>query len=181
MSGLIFRDAQPANNVTPNRADVVCFIGFVGRRASAVPDAVKTWLQAQGWRPFGPPVDDADTLLDVPVPIESFEAFDQLYAWETRPPQPHAFPFTTWLGAAVRSFFRQGGARCFVVRVDDPGAYAMPANNGTLSADQLARLGQLFPGRSGGAVPSPSDPTTWKGLGVLLGLSEAAFVCFPVW
>lgn len=179
MSGLIFQDAQPASTFTPNRADVVCFIGFVGRRASVVPDGVKTWLQTQGWRPFGTPVDDADALLNVPVPIESFEAFDQLYAWDARPPQPYAFSFTTWMGAAVRSFFRQGGARCFVVRVADPGAYAMPASNGTLSSDQITRLGQLFPGRTGGAVPSPADPTTWQGLGILLGLSEAAFVCFP--
>ena len=179
MSGLIFQDAQPANTVTPNRADVVCFIGFVGRRATAVPAAVKTWLQAQGWRPFDTPVDDADALLNVPVPAESFEAFDQLYAWEARPPQPHAFAFTTWLGAAVRSFFRQGGARCFIVRVGDPGAYAMAASNGTLSTDQLARLDQLFPGRSGGAQPSAADPSSWKGLGVLRGLADAAFVCFP--
>ena len=113
MSGLLFRDAQPATTAAPNRADVVCFVGFVARRAgSPLPGRLKAWLQDHGWRPRGVVIDDSDPLLDVPVPLDSFEAFDRLFAWEARPPQPHAFPFTTWLGAAVRSFFRQGGARC---------------------------------------------------------------------
>jgi len=188
MSGLLFRDAQPARTESPNRADVVCFIGFVGRRlTSPLPSRLKTWLHEQGWRVRGSVISDDDPLLNVPVPVDSFEAFDRLFTWETRPPQPHAFPFTTWLGAAVRSFFRQGGARCFVVRVGDPGPYALLAENATDAEKtahlitQTGRRGLLFPGFAGSALAPASrqDPSTWKGLGVLLGLDEAAFVCLP--
>ncbi|MHB1309667.1 MAG: phage tail sheath protein [Limisphaerales bacterium] len=186
MSGLLFQDAQPAATSSPNRADVVCFIGFVGRRATPLPDGLKSWLQDQGWRGRDRPVTDADPLLDTPVPLESFEAFDRLFAWEHRPPLPHAFPYGTWLGAAVRSFFRQGGARCFVVRIDDPGPYRTPAavdspaEHLAFTATRRARLGQLLPGFIGPtAPPSPADPATWRGLGTLLGLEEAAFVCLP--
>jgi hypothetical protein len=183
MSGLLFKNAPSAPVSSPNRADVVCFIGFVARSTAPLPASVKAWLQNHGWRPHGTAVADDDALLNTPVPLDSFEAFDRLFAWENRPPSPHAFPFTTWLGAAVRSFFRQGGARCYVVRVGDPGVFtprtspSNPAN--PLTAEQQLRLSQLFPGFSTGTPPSPADPSTWKGLGVLLGLGEAAFVCFP--
>src|ERR1043166_3930173 len=111
MSGLLFRDAQPAATSSPNRADIVCFIGFVGRRlTSPIPSRLKTWLQDNGWRPRDVEITDDDPLLNVPVPLDSFEAFDRLFTWATRPPQLHAFAFSTWMGAAVRSFFRQGGA-----------------------------------------------------------------------
>lgn len=188
MPGLLFRDAQPASTISPHRADVVCFVGFVGRRgAVALPGRLKTWLQEQGWRPRDVDVADDDPLLDVPVPLDSFEAFDRLFAWEARPPQPHAFPFTTWLGAGVRSFFRQGGARCFVVRTGDPAAYTLPAESADPAAHaarlaaQRERLGRLLPGLpgSGAAAAERSAPATWRGLGVLFGLEEAAFVCLP--
>jgi hypothetical protein len=187
MSGLLFKDAQPAATSSPNRADVVCFIGFVGRRTAApLPARLKSWLQDQGWRERGTPVADNDPLLNTPVPLESFEAFDRLFAWESRPPLPHAFPYTTWLGAAVRSFFRQGGARCFVTRIDDPGTYttlavsAPAAEKLAFTTSQRTRLGLLLPGFIGGTTPpSPADPSTWKGLGALFGLDEAAFICLP--
>jgi hypothetical protein len=188
MPGLLFRDSQPATTTAPHRADVVCFIGFVGRRsASPLPGRLKTWLQDQGWRPRGVAVADDDPLLDVPVPLDSFEAFDRLFTWETRPPQPHAFPFTTWLGAAVRSFFRQGGARCFVVRTGDPAPYSLLGDSATtaehtaFAAAQRARLGALLPGLPGSGVPAAEKaaPETWRGLGVLFGLEEAAFACLP--
>ena len=180
MSGLLFSEAQAAALSSPNRADIVCFVGFTGRRVTPLPARVKSWLQEHGWRPLGTPVADDDPVLNVPVPLESFEAFDQLFAWETRPPQPHAFPFGTWLGAAVRSFFRQGGARCFVVRVADPGAYALPGETG-VAADHHTRLGQLLPGLAGTGTfrSSPADRASWRGLGVMLGLDEAAFACLP--
>lgn len=183
MSGLLFKNAPSAPVSSPNRADIVCFVGFVGRSAGPLSASVKSWLQDHGWREHGTPVADDDALLDTPVPLDSFEAFDRLFAWETRPPVPHAFPFATWLGAAVRSFFRQGGARCYVVRVGDPGPYTprTTASDPTnpLTAEQQLRLGKLFPGFVTGTPPSPADPSSWRGLGVLLGLDEAAFVCFP--
>lgn len=64
--------------------------------------------------------------LDVPVPVEDVERFTALFgpdpelAWdEHRGQVVHAV-----LGGAVRSFFRNGGRRCVVVRVAGPGAEA---------------------------------------------------------
>lgn len=188
MSGLLFEDAQPAATSSANRADIVCFIGFVRRRTGTVlPASLKSWLQDQGWRPLGTPVDDFDQLVDVPVPVESFEAFDALFDWEQRPTaSKYAFPFCTWMGAAVRSFFRQGGARCHIVRTGDPAAYAVltenasPAEKDALFNKQSSALGKLMPGHIGATTPpSRNEPSTWKGIGVLHGLAEAAFVCLP--
>lgn len=185
MSGLLFQTARNAARSSPNRADLVCFIGFVGRRATPLGAELKTWLRDHGWRRDPAPIDDLDDLANVPVPVDSFEAFDRLFAWEARPPVPHAFPFGTWMGTAVRSFFRQGGARCFVVRVADPAAYVGPrptsaaSGSDPLTPAQRAAIAKLLPGYRTGTPPSPDDAETWKGLGVLFGLEEAAFVCLP--
>lgn len=188
LSGLRFVDSQPSTTTSAHRADVGCFVGFVGRRAgSPPPGRLQAWLQEHGWRPRGTPIADDDPLLHVPVPIDSFEAFDRLFAWETRPAAPRSFPFTTWLGAAVRAYFRQGGTRCFVVRTGDPQPYAALPANATAAelaahvAGQRQQLGQLLPGLAlTGTLPAEaSAPATWRGLGVLLGLEETAFVCLP--
>ena len=104
MSGLLFQDAPPVAAASPNRADIVCFVGYVARRATALPASAKRWLQEHGWRAAGTPVDDLDPVLDTPVPVESFAAFDRLFAWETRPASASAAAVRhpTWLGAAVR-------------------------------------------------------------------------------
>ena len=185
MLGLLFKDASTATSASPNRADIVCFVGYVARRPAAVPTVVKTWLQNQGWRPLGTVVDDQDALLHTPVPLDSFEAFDRLFAWDQRPAAANGFSHPTWLGAAVRSFFRQGGARCFVVRTGDPWAPVYQADSApadvTAAAEQARRerLRTLFPGFEGTARPSPQDSASWKGHGVILGLPEAAMLCFP--
>jgi uncharacterized protein len=185
MPSLSFQEAQPVAAVSPHRADIVCFIGFVSRRPGSLPGSLKEWLQDNGWRPRGTAVSDDDPLLHTPVPVESFEVFDRLFAWEKRPAAAGGFAHPTWLGAAVRSFFRQGGARCFVVRTGEPWAYqAVPAGlseaeQGARKAEMNARLRAVLPGFEGGDMPSPAARERWKGLGVLLGLDEAAFVCLP--
>ncbi|HEY6170071.1 MAG TPA: phage tail sheath protein, partial [Verrucomicrobiae bacterium] len=86
------------------------------------------------------------------------------------------------LGAAVRSFFAQGGARCFVVRVGDAWPFDKPREPEELAfaADtRLARLRQLVPGYAGGDAGSPANREVWRGLEVLHSLEEAAFVCLP--
>ncbi len=119
------------------------------------------------------------------MPLESFAAFDHLFAWENRPPDARGHRHPTWLGAAVRSFFRQGGARCIVVRVGDPwipaylAADASDADRAEAATVRLARLRRLFPGYAGTSFPSPRDSSTWLGHGVLLGLAEVATLCFP--
>jgi uncharacterized protein len=185
MPSLSFQEAQPVAAVSPNRADIACFIGFVSRRAGPLSGSLKEWLQDHGWRPRGTAVDDDDPLLHTPVPVGSFEAFDRLFAWAKRPAASGGFAHPTWLGAAVRSFFRQGGARCFVVRTGEPWAYQpvpaglAAAEEGARKAQMKPRLQTLLPGLEGGDVPSPAAREHWRGLGVLLGLDEAAFVCLP--
>lgn len=185
MSGLLFQDAQSLVHATPNRADVACFIGYVGRRPTPLSPPTQRWLQSQGWRPQGSPVEPLDPLLHTPVPVASFEAFDRLFAWDSRPPDANLARHVTWLGAAVRSFFRQGGSRCFVVRIGDPWAPTYLSENSPQSQVNAtvtlrnARLQSLFPGFSGTPFPSPHDPSTWLGHGIILGLPEAATFCYP--
>src|ERR1035437_5349190 len=61
-------------------------------------------------RPIGPPFSD------IPIPIENYAAFTALF-------DPGGSPVsfgTDYLAAAVRSFFAQGGRRCYVIRMDLP-------------------------------------------------------------
>ncbi|MBC8008534.1 MAG: hypothetical protein H7067_00380, partial [Burkholderiales bacterium] len=45
MPGLLFQDAPPVAAASPNRADIVCFVGSVARRATALSAPAKRWLQ----------------------------------------------------------------------------------------------------------------------------------------
>ena len=60
------------------------------------------------------------TLLDVPVPLESWDAFTRLFCPEMRRLDAEGARGMGYLAAAVRSFFEQGGRRCYVVRVGRP-------------------------------------------------------------
>src|SRR5262249_39376891 len=59
-------------------------------------------------------------LRDVPVPVDTWDVFDALFAWDARPISESSGRCDTALGAAVRSFFAQGGRKCYVVRLGDP-------------------------------------------------------------
>src|SRR5206468_5410272 len=80
-----FRVQAPVSRSAPTRADIACFVGFVLRRPGELPDAVLAWLDEYGWLagPYARAA-DAEELRDVPVPIESWASFDQLFAWEQR-------------------------------------------------------------------------------------------------
>jgi len=86
MSRLVFEVQAPVVAADPNRADIACFVGFVARRKNTlVPSAILRWLNEQGWiasdptRPnqFGDKMryssNAVNDLLDVPVPIDSWE------------------------------------------------------------------------------------------------------------
>jgi hypothetical protein len=197
MPGLSFQEAQPTPAVSLNRADVVGFAGFVARRPGPLPADLKAWLDEFGWNPARTSAADVPSLLHTPVPVESFEAFSRLFAWEQRPAAPGAFPHPTWLGMAVRAFFQQGGARCFVVRTGDPGPYspvpspiptpgespeelqARLAAREAFEVDRSRRLRQLLPGVDGPGAGRDHDPAAPLGLGVLTALDEVAFACLP--
>ncbi|HEU4455544.1 MAG TPA: hypothetical protein VFR81_20945, partial [Longimicrobium sp.] len=172
MGGVRFETAGAVPGAAPDRADIACFAGFVARRPARpgagatpftpIPADLRRWLREAGWAasgsaarpgPFARPAAEVEALLDLPVPIESWDVFAHLFAWELRP-YPDGGPGGTYLGAAVRSFFAQGGRRCYVVRVGDPWTYGVPR------AERLARLADLLPGWMGSADASPADRTT---------------------
>jgi len=202
--GLFFRPASPAPAAATARADVAVFVGLVARRAeTAVPAGVLNALQVAGWaasatsRPqTARPDAQVTALLDVPVPVDSWELFDALFAWEARPlggeagaSGPATIPST--LGAAVRAFFAEGGRRCYVVRCGDPLPLLLDAPDARARRRQLLAWGAasppdaatrrpLIPGLFGLGVPAaPADPTTWHGVAHGLGLDDASLVCLP--
>ena len=114
-----------------------------------------------------------DELLDVPVPIDSWEVFHRLFRWEERPIAGSEGAGSTYLGAAVRSFFAQGGRKCYVVRVGDP--WAMMESR----AARMAQVARLLPGYPHDVSASPADQLSWKGVGHLFGLPDVSFLCLP--
>ena len=83
MRGISFQYSRPIAPSDPNRMDIACFVGFVPRRhGTALPQELTDWLAQYRWLERATLDDDA--LQDVPVPIESWESFDQLFAWEQR-------------------------------------------------------------------------------------------------
>lgn len=206
MGGLRFETAGAVAGSAPDRADIACFAGFVARRRAArpgpggspytpLPGAVRAWLREAGWvTPPGPsrplpharPDAQVEALLDLPVPIDSWEVFDRLFAWDARPypdtllagdaalgDLPRERPGGTYLGAAVRSFFAQGGRRCYVIRAGDPWRFGVPR------AERWAALAALVPGLPGGFESSPGDRATWRGIGHLYGLPDVSYLCLP--
>ena len=196
MTGLVFEVEPPLILPVPNRADVACFIGLVAQRDTEIPEALHKWLIAQGWlqSPADNPGEARPDLLDLPVPLESWEMFDRLFAWDRRPRQltdtpaiqegsQDVTPYTTsssaepwshtYLGAAVRSFFAQGGRRCYVVRVGDP----LPLN--APREQRRARLAKLLPGYPQRLSATPLHRDSWRGIGLLFGLPDVSYVGLP--
>ncbi|HSN04161.1 MAG TPA: hypothetical protein VLS44_04215 [Nitrospira sp.] len=174
MNGIQFEEQSPVVAVDPNRADIACFVGFVARReGSAIPQFVRDWMGEYGWTAalLGRPGFDTEALDDVPVPIDSWELFDRLFRWERRTGESSG---VAYLGAAVRSFFAQGGRKCYVVRVGDPW------ERGRARPSRLARVDDLIPGWAAGQVTcTPLARTSWSGVGHLFGLPEVSYLCLP--
>lgn len=114
-----------------------------------------------------------DDLLDIPVPVDNWEVFDRLFAWERRDLDGRGPAGSTYLGAAVRSFFAQGGRKCYVVRVGDP--WLLMARRGA----RLNRIKDLIPGYPFSLSSSPEDRDSWRGIGHLFGLPDVSFLCLP--
>ncbi len=188
MNGLVFETQAPVVASEPNRVDITCFVGFVGRRDTPVPAEIQRWLEQQGWTspPYGraaanPGVDGAvPSLEDLPIPLDSWDLFDYLFAWELRPLKLNASEQvgTTYLGAAIRSFFAQGGRRCYLVRVGNPWAFT------TSRKKRLDQIAKLIPGYRpkkvlGTFAGSPAERQGWHGVGHLFGLPDVSFLCLP--
>ncbi len=195
---LILREApRPAAGLS-SRADVALFVGLVARRAAPLPAELRAQLEQGGWAGSGPFTRGAtatDALLDLPVPVDSFDAFDALFAWDERPVapgDPRRVPSA--LGLAVKSFFAEGGIRAVIVRTGDPlpllgddAADAVVAAKRRLiswaPADapaDAARRAPLLPGFAGRGTPvEATDPGTWRGAAHVFGVEEAAMLSLP--
>ena len=219
MPSVIFTTQVPIVASDPNRVDIACFVGFVGRRDTPVSAEIQRWLEQQGWTspPYGraaayPGVDGTvPTLEDLPIPLDSWDIFDYLFAWERRllkfdltletlifrsrlQPVPLLLWLllilsriqvlkdprqvgTTYLGAAIRSFFAQGGRRCYLVRVGNPWAFT------TSREKRLEQIAKLIPGYGQGVegtfTGSPAERQGWHGVGHLFGLPDVSFLCLP--
>jgi uncharacterized protein len=204
MRGVFFDQRVATVARSPYRADVALFVGYVDRRrkkhvdprlTGAAGDAVVEpiigrrgpsaglyrWLVAEHWARGVEETDRAnglDELLNIPVPIDSFETFDRLFAWEQRPlgAARAGEVCETYLGAAVRSFFVQGGRLCYVVRAGNPRIVPLSFDEATAEAVQrVARLRELVP-----LDPSPAnDRATWTGVWAIYGLPDVSFVALP--
>ncbi|HWK89609.1 MAG TPA: hypothetical protein VNP72_06420, partial [Longimicrobium sp.] len=188
MGSVRFETAASVPSSAPERADIALFVGWVARRPlawadappdgtgpfSPVPAPVRRWLRERGWLSTARAEGDGRdlSLQGLPVPVDAWDVFHQLYAWERRP-LVTGDEGATYLGAAVRSFFAQGGRRCYVVAVDRPWTYGAPR------ADRLPRLEQALPGWGGGAPSVPTERGTWRGIGHLFGLPDVCFVALP--
>lgn len=181
---LIFETAAERAPTAPQRTDIACFIGHVGRRDAPLPAPVIAELRAAGWvdGPWRRTEAQLRSLEQLPVTVESWDAFDRLFDWRSRSVATSG-PATcaTPLGAAVRRFFAQGGQRALVVRTGDPWPFL--EDPGERAASRGARLRRIVPGfaEAGAAVPpfDATDPSTWRGTQHLYGLPQVALVCLP--
>lgn len=171
--GLVFESQPTVIASEPNRADIALFVGFVGRRATALPTNIYRWLDLQGWtfrERARLPIED---LLDLPVPLENWQTFDRLFAWDERLIDDVHSGATTLMGAAVRSFFAQGGRKCYVVRAGDPWSLTRGR------AERVPQIARLVPGYPWSLDGSPSDASSWHGITHLFGLPDVSYVCMP--
>lgn len=175
---LVFEPAVTAAPPDLQRTDVACFVGFVGRRPGRpLPPPLLAQLDAAGWvtGPWRRTPTQLETLLNVPVALDSWHLFDRYFAWDRRPLDTDGErTCATYLGAAVRSFFARGGRRAIIVRVGDPWPYLETTTQRVRHRPQ--RLDLLLPRERPFA---PHDPSTWQGLHHLQGLQDDSLVLLP--
>ena len=189
---LTFSYGTPKPDVSPLRADVPLFVGLVARRDVPLPEAQTAWLEQSDWK-----VGDEAGLLGIPVPIDSFAEFAAIFAWEDRPVEDGSVAkVATRLGLAVRHFFAQGGARCYVVRAGDPlpllGPDSESAETGqtryaklldwhtSAAPDDADQRVPLLPGLVDiSKTPHPQWPDTWRGAGQIFAVDQAVMLSLP--
>ncbi|MGA8532759.1 MAG: hypothetical protein WB615_01480 [Candidatus Tumulicola sp.] len=132
--------------------------------SNAIPSAVQTWLEAQGWL-TGRFARDLDQLYDIPIPLENYTAFTQMFD----PGGSGASTGTDYVAAAIQSFFTQGAKRCYVVRMGDPVAATDTASDNDTKLQSIS----IDASHQGG------DPSSWHGVGHLAGLPDVSFVAVP--
>lgn len=161
MSRVIFDNTPQAPAFHPGRADVACFVGLARvLKGAALSASMASWLSSLGYKS-----DQIASLTNVPILIENYAAFSAIFD----DAQAGTGSGTDYLATAVRSFFAQGGKRCYVVRVDDPVAPDDSAQS------KAARLRKILPG----SAFTPDDARSWTGVGNLGALEEVSFLVTP--
>ncbi len=161
MSRVVFDDQPLAPQLDPARADIACFVGLVRLLAgAALPPPTVGWLTSLGYSSS-----TIAQVLNVPVMLERYSAFMSIF---DDGGAGSGFG-TDYLAATVRSFFAQGGKRCYVVRVGDP---LTPEDNGAGKASKLAALlpNLLF---------APDQADSWTGVSNLAALQDVSFLVTP--
>jgi len=161
MSRVIFENQTSAPQFNIGRADVACFVGLVRILPGATtPPNVQKWLKTLG---YGDP--QIASITNVPVLLENYISFTSLFD----PGGSAGSSGTDYVAAAVRSFFAQGGRRCYVVRVDDP----LTSSDGT--SVKVGKLQKLLPN----STYAPDDAQSWTGVGCLAALPDVSFLVVP--
>jgi hypothetical protein len=172
-SGNAFANWLVNRGWSPHDSAVAAIDLFRRAAAALVGEPLVEWWIENAWTsPFsGRTAADLLELADVPVPVDTWDVFDALFAWDQRPlVAGTARVGDTTLGAAIRRFFLHGGRKCYVVRIGDPWLLftALPARAGFRE-----RLLRAVP------APTPVDRLTWRGIAHLFGLPEISMLCTP--
>lgn len=161
MSRVIFNNQPTAPQLNPGRADIACFVGLVRLWTGATLSAsTSAWLSSLGYSNS-----QIATITNIPVLLGSYPAFTAIFDDGT---EGTGFG-TDYLAAEVRSFFAQGGKRCYVVRVDDP---VTPSDT---AQDKAAKIQELLPS----TLYAPDDSQSWTGVGCLTPLEDVSFLLTP--
>ena len=161
MSRVIFDNQPAAPQLNPGRADIACFVGLVRVLPGAtVPAGLMSWLKSLGYSAA-----QIRTLTNIPILVENYLAFTSMFDDGSA---GNAFG-TDYVAAAVRSFFAQGGARCYVVRIGDP---VTPADT---PRQKAAKLTALLPN----TMYAPDTALSWTGVSSLGALEDVAFLATP--
>ncbi len=171
MSRVAFDYARPLVESDPARTDIACFVGLARVTGTALPAAIEDWLEKHGWTdgPLARSIDPPFT--DIPIPIETYATFTSLFD-----AGGSASSYgTDYLAAAVRSFFAQGGRRCYIVRMGDPVSPGDDAAAQNGLSGKAQKLAALLPG----SLYAPDDRRSWHGVGHLGGLPDVSFLALP--
>ena len=161
MSRVIFNNqpTAPAFNLT--RADVASFVGLVRLLPGAsLPPTMTAWLTSLGF-----PQAQIASLTNIPVMVESYLHFTSIFDDGTS----GTGYGTDYVAACVRTFFAQGGKRCYVVRIDNP---VTPNDTSLTKANKLF---ELLPNSNF----DPADSRSWTGVGCLAPLEEVSILATP--
>ena len=161
MSRVIFNNQPAAPVLNPGRADIACFVGLVRVLPGAVVSAgMASWLNSLGYKSG-----QVATITNIPLMMESYLAFTSIFDDGSA----GTGYGTDYVATAIRSFFAQGGKRCYVVRVGDP---VTPSDT---PQSKAAKLQNLLPSAS----YAPDSAASWTGVGSLAALEDVSFLATP--